>query len=35
MNIRPVGEELFHAHRRPDLPNLTVAFRKSVNTLKK
>jgi len=35
MKIRPVGPELFHAHRqtdgRTDMTKLTVAYRKSAN----
>ena len=31
MEIRPQGDELFHADRRTDTMKLTVAFRKFVN----
>ena len=34
MKIRPVGAELFHAHRRTDMNKLMVAFSNSANTPK-
>jgi hypothetical protein len=35
MKIRPVGAELFHAVRRTDTTQLTVAFRNIANATKK
>jgi hypothetical protein len=34
MEIRPVGAEMFHADRRTDMKNLTVAFRNCENVLR-
>ena len=34
MEIHPVGVELFHADRRPDMTNLSVAFRNCANVLR-